>query len=260
MKLDFFKMQAQGNDYIYFDFIDKPFPNIDISKLAIKLSNRNFNIGSDGIVLILNSTTCDAKMRMFNADGSEGKMCGSALRCVSYYISQKTGKNEVKVETLSGIKIGLIKDINERLITIDLGVPEFIRNEEIEINNHTGSLISVGNPHFVTFVKSFSENIAKYQGSIIDNPAYFPDSINVEFVKKISKHEIEIKVWERGSGATLACGTGACAASFCGIEKGILSSPVNVQMPGGSVTVELKKSNIFLTGKVEYVFDGSIEI
>ncbi len=260
MKLDFFKMHAQGNDYIYFDFINKPLPKIEISKLAVQLSNRNFGIGSDGIVLMLNSETCDAGMRMFNADGSEGKMCGSALRCVSYYLSQISGKNEVTVETLAGIKTGLIKDKEEKLVAIDLGVPEFIQNKEIEINEHIGSLISVGNSHFVTFIKSFSENIAKYQGPIIDNPAYFPDGINVEFVKIINKNEIEIKVWERGSGATLACGTGACAAAFSGMKKGILSSPVIVQMQGGSVTVELKENNIFLTGKVEYVFEGSIEI
>ncbi|NQT65404.1 MAG: diaminopimelate epimerase [FCB group bacterium] len=260
MKLDFFKMNAQGNDYIYFDLIDKPLPKVDLSKLAIKLSNRNFSIGSDGIVLLLNSTTYDAKMRMFNVDGSEGMMCGSALRCVSYYLSQRSGKDKVTVETLAGIKIGLIKDKDERLVTIDLGVPEFIQNEEVEINGLKGNLISVGNPHFVTFIESLSENIAKCQGHIIDNPAYFPDGINVEFVRLISKNEIEIKVWERGSGVTLACGTGACAATFSGIEKGILSSPVVVRMPGGSVTVELKHSNIFLTGKVEHVFDGNIEI
>lgn len=260
MKLDFFKMQAQGNDYIYFDFINKPLPNINLSKLAIKFSKRNFSIGSDGIVLILNSKTCDCKMRMFNADGSEGKMCGSALRCVSYYLSQKHGGNEVTVETLTGNKIGCIRDKKEKLVTIDLGVPEFIQIDEITINDHAGSLISVGNPHFVTFLESLPDNIAKIKGPLIDNPAFFPDGINVEFVKKISKNEIKIKVWERGSGATLACGTGACAAAFCGIEKGILSSPVIVQMPGGSVTVELKESNIFLTGKVEHVFNGSIEI
>ena len=260
MKLNFFKMHAQGNDYIYFDLIDKPLPKIDLSKLAIKLSKRNFSIGSDGIVLILSSETCDAKMRMFNADGSEGKMCGSALRCVSFYIAQKFGKDEVTVETLAGIKTGLIKDKKEGLVTIDLGVPTFIQDDEITINDHAGSLVSVGNSHFVAFMESLSDNIANNQGPIIDDPAYFPDGINVEFVKIISKNDIEIKVWERGSGATLACGTGACAASFCGIKQGILSSPIKVQMPGGSVTVELTKSNIFLTGKVEYVFDGSIEI
>ncbi len=260
MKFDFIKMHAQGNDYIYFDFIDNAFPVINFSKLAVKLSNRNFSIGSDGIVLILSSEICDAKMRMFNADGSEAKMCGSALRCVSYYLSQKAGKNEVTVETLAGIKTGLVKDKKERLVTIDLGIPEFIQDEDITINEHSGSLISVGNPHFVTFIESFSENIAKNQGPIIDDPANFPDGINVEFVKIINKNEIEIKIWERGSGATLACGTGACAAAFSGIKKGILTSPIKVQMPDGSVTVKLKKSNIFLTGKVEYVFDGSIEI
>ncbi|RLC56360.1 MAG: diaminopimelate epimerase [Candidatus Cloacimonadota bacterium] len=260
MKLNFFKMHAQGNDYIYFDLIDKPLPKIDFPKLAIKLSNRNFSIGSDGIVLILDSETSNAKMRMFNADGSEGKMCGSALRCVSYYLSQRLEKNKITVETLAGNRTGLIKDEEEISVTIDLGIPEFIQSENITINNLEGSLISLGNPHFVTFLESLSENIAKYQGPIIDNPAFFPDGINVEFVKVINKNEIEIKVWERGSGVTLACGTGACAASFCGIKKGFLTSPIKVQMPGGSVTVELKKSNIFLTGKVEHVFSGSIEI
>lgn len=260
MKLDFFKMQAQGNDYIYIDLIDKTFPSIDPSKLAIKLSERNFSIGSDGIVLILRSETCDAKMRMFNTDSSEAKMCGSALRCVSYYLSQKFDKNEVIVETLAGNKTGLIEDKKEKLVTIDLGVPKFIQDKKITINDHTGNLISVGNPHFVTFMESFSDNIAKILGPIIDNPTFFPDGINIEFVKIINKNEIEIKVWERGSGATLACGTGACAASFCGIKNGVLLSPIKVQMPGGSVIVELRDSNIFLTGKVEYVFDGSIEI
>ncbi len=161
MKLDFFKMQAQGNDYIYFDLMDKPIPQTDFSKLAINLSKRRFGIGSDGIVLILNSETCDAKMSMFNADGSEGLMCGSALRCVSYYLSQKFGKIEINVETLSGIKSGLIKNRDEKLIKIDLGIPEFIKEEEITINDTNGNLISVGNPHFVVFKDSLPENIAE---------------------------------------------------------------------------------------------------
>ena len=260
MKLDFFKMHAQGNDYIYFNLIEKPIPDIDLSKLAVSLSKRNFGIGSDGIVLILESEISDCKMRMFNADGSEAIMCGSALRCVSFWLSQLTGKNEITVETLAGIKTGLIKDRDEKLITTDLGIPKYIKDEAIEINNHTGYLISIGNPHFVTFMDSLSEDIARHQGHIIDNPAYFPEGINVEFVKVINKNEIEIKVWERGSGATLACGTGACAASFCGIKRGVLSSPITVNMPGGSVIVELKRDNIFLTGKVKHVFEGSVEI
>ncbi|MDP8268776.1 MAG: diaminopimelate epimerase [Candidatus Tenebribacter davisii] len=260
MKLDFFKMQAQGNDYIYFDLLNKQIPKIDLSELAIKLSKRNFGIGSDGIVLILNSKICDAKMRMFNADGSEGKMCGSALRCVSYYLAKRSDKPEVSVETCAGSKIGLIKDRKKNLVSIDLGIPEFIQNDEITINEHRGNLVSVGNPHFVTFMKSLSDNIAKYQGPIIDSPAFFPDGINVEFVKILNKNEIEIKVWERGSGVTLACGTGACAATFCGIKKNILISPVNVQMPGGNVIVELKENHVFLTGEVSHVYEGCVEL
>ena len=260
MKLNFFKMHAQGNDYIYFDLIEKPLPDIDLSKLAMKLSKRNFSIGSDGIVLILDSKICDCKMKMFNADGSEGTMCGSALRCVSFWMSQRTGKSEITVETLAGIKTGLIINRDDGFVTTNLGIPEYIKDETITINNHQGYLVSIGNPHFVTFMDSLSEDIARYQGHIIDNPAYFPEGINVDFVKVISKNEIEIKVWERGSGVTLACGTGACAASFCGMKQGILSSPITVNMPGGSVIVELKEDNIFLTGKVKHVFDGSVEI
>lgn len=260
MKLDFFKMHAQGNDYIYFDLLEIPLPETDFSKLAVKLSKRNFGIGADGIVLILNSEICDIKMRMFNADGSEGMMCGSALRCVSYYLSQKIGKENVSVETLSGIKTGLIKDRKAKLVSIDLGIPEFIKEEDVTVNYHKGNLVSIGNPHFVIFMNSLPEGIAESQGQAIDNPANFPDGINVEFAKIINKHEIELKIWERGSGATLACGTGACAATFCGIKKGTLTSPVTVHTPGGNVLVELKATNIFLTGKVEYIFDGSLEI
>jgi len=260
MKLDFFKMQAQGNDYIYFDLMDKPISKIDFSFLAINLSKRSFGIGSDGLVLILTSETCDAKMSMFNADGSEGLMCGSALRCVSYYLSQKFSKNEISVETLSGIKSGLIKNKDKKLVTIDLGNPKFIKKEDLTINNHSGNLISIGNPHYVVFMDSLAENIAEKQGSSIDNDKNFPGGINIEFVQIINKNDIIMDVWERGSGVTLACGTGAGAAAFCGIEKGFLSSPVTVRMPGGNVTVDLQKANIFLTGTVEHVFSGSIEL
>jgi len=260
MKLEFFKMQAQGNDYIYFDFLNDKLPEIDLPKLSKRISDRHFGIGSDGVVLILNSKTSDARMRMFNSDGSEGQMCGSALRCVSYYLYKKTGKKTLKIETLAGIKTGQIKDAKKQLVKTDLGIPKFIQDEQVTINDHDAYLVSVGNPHFVTFMDSLSEDIAKYQGRIIDNPVYFPDGINVEFVKIINKNTIDIKVWERGSGATLACGTGACAASFCGIKLEKLVSPIEVKMPGGKVTVEYTDNNIFLTGSVEFVYNGTIEI
>lgn len=260
MKLNFFKMQAQGNDYIYFDFQNIELPKLDLAELSIRLSDRYFGIGSDGIVLILDSNDCDAEMRMFNSDGSEGQMCGSALRCVSFYLYTKTGKDALKIDTLAGIKTGQIIDAENQLVRTDLGIPTFIKDEKLTINDHEGHLISVGNPHFVTFTKSLSEDLAKYQGRIIDNPVYFPDGINVEFVKIIDENTIDIKVWERGSGATLACGTGACAAGFCGIKLGKLHSPVDVRMPGGNVTVEYVDNKVFLTGSVEFVFDGTIDI
>ncbi|MCF7858440.1 MAG: diaminopimelate epimerase [Candidatus Cloacimonetes bacterium] len=260
MKLDFFKMHAQGNDYIYFDLINKELPKIDLQKLAIKVSERHYGIGSDGIVLILNSENHSGKMRMFNADGSEGSMCGSALRCVCYYLSEKFNENELTIETKSGIKTGFVKDRNTRSVMIDLGIPKFIQEDALVINGLKGYLIDIGNPHFVTQLKSLSENIAKYQGPIIDNPAFFVGGVNVEFVNIINKNQIELKVWERGSGATLACSTGAGAAVYFGLKKKKLKSPVLVQMPGGEVTVEFNNEHIFLTGEVSYIFNGSIEL
>jgi len=258
MKLDFFKMHAQGNDYIYFDFCSKKLPELDLPEIAIKLSDRNFGIGSDGIVLILDSDQCDAEMRMFNADGSEGLMCGSALRCVSYYLSQKTGKQELRILTRSGIKTGLVKSNGQ--ITIDIGKPDYIDYEVFKFDDQAGNIITVGNSHFVTFVNDLPVDNVDLKQRVNSIISHFPDGVNIEYVKILSTNEIEVIFWERGSGATLACGTGACAAVFCGIEKELLSSPVKVRMPGGDVSVEMIEDNIYLTGKVDHVFDGSIEI
>ena len=263
MKLYFFKMHAQGNDYIFFDFLDKIQPEVDFSKLAQKICDRHFGIGGDGIILILNDPENDVFMKVFNSDGSEAKNCGSALRCVSAYYYKKFNLKKIIINTLSGIKIGEIiniKDNKNIFVRINLGIPEFIKKKIDKINQFEGYRISVGNDHFVTFVDELSPDIASKYGPQIENNILFPYGTNVEFVKRISSNLIEVKVWERGSGETLACGSGAGAAVFAGIQNGLLNNNVTVKVPGGVLQVEYSRRNIYLTGNVNYIFGGNIEI
>ncbi len=258
MILNFFKMHTQGNDYIYFDFLNEKFPEIDIAGFSKKICNRHFGVGADGIVLILSDKDSDAFMRIFNSDGSEGKMCGSALMAVTSYLAGKTGKTKLSINTISGIKTGIMKKSGN--VRINLGSPEFISKKKFEVENFNGCLISVGNKHFVTFIEKLSADIAVKHGPIIEAHPGLVDDINIEFVKILSKNSVEIKIWEHGSGETMACGTGACAVAFAGIESGLLSNPVEVKLPGGKVRVDYDGTDIFLTGEVTYVFSGSYKI
>ena len=260
MKLDFFKMHTQGNDYIYFDFTKAEPPKIDFSKLAVKLSQRHFGIGSDGIVLILKDDDSEAFMKIFNADGSKGKMCGSALMCVSSYLGKKLAKKTLNIYTISGIRTGLILDENFTKVKINLGSPEIISKEPLTVENFSGYLVQIGNKHFVTFIQNLSADMVAKYGPFIENNKSFPDGINVEFVKIKSKSSIEMSVWERGSGATLSCGSGACASVYAGIKYDLLSNTVKVKLPGGEVFVEYENGEIFLTGIVSFVFTGTVEI
>jgi diaminopimelate epimerase len=257
MKLDFFKMQAQGNDYIYFDFRSKPIPKMDFDRLSIKLSNRRYNIGSDGIVLIEPSEVAKAKMRIFNSDGSEGKMCGSALQCVIYYLSLNSNHANFKIETAFGIKTGKVLPKSKN-VKVCLGKPTLV--EKVTIRGFNGNLIDIGNPHFVTFVDDLNEVNTTKTGSKIESDHQFPDGVNVEFVEIISKNEVKMKVWERGSGVTLSCGTGSCASVYAGISNELLDRSVKLHSPGGNVIIDFDGSDIFLTGEVEFVFYGEVEV
>lgn len=259
MKLDFFKMQAQGNDYIYFDLLHQPALDIDYPNLSRRLSDRHFGIGADGIVLINKSKKNDAKMRIFNADGSEGRMCGSALRCVTSFLAKNSAKSEFNIDTISGMKKGYVLNNQKDQIKVNLGIPHFIQPDKITAAGYEGFLVNIGNDHFVTFVTEFCDDIARKSGPEIQSDPHFPDSINVDFVHLKSSSEIEIKFWERGSGETLACGSGTAAAVFTGIKKYDLSAQVDVIVPGGKLQVEYLDENIFLSGKVNYVFSGFIE-
>lgn len=257
MKFDFFKMQVNGNDYIFFDLLgkrnfEKKFESVQM------LCDRNFGIGGDGVVLILPDANNDALMRIFNADGSEAKMCGSALSSVTLYLSEKLKKIKTKINTLSGEKIGFV--FSDQSIKINMGVPTLLSAEQTELETFWGNLVQIGNHHFVTFMKELDSNIANNYGPKIENHPSFPDGINVEFVRIKNKKEIEMKIWERGSGATLSCGTGACAAVFAGIQKKKLANKVTVKMPGGNVKVEYNDSHIFLVTHPQTVFSGKIEL
>ena len=260
MKQNFFKMQAQGNDYIFFDFLQENEPEIDFPKLARKICDRHFGVGADGIILLLKTSENDAFMEIFNADGSLAEMCGSALRCTIAYLNTFLEKTTFSIQTRTGQRKGwLISNEESPLVKIDIGIPKLINKDLIKIGNFEGLVVSVGNQHFVTFVDNLDFDYANKFGPVIEKNNFFSEGINIEFVKIISSKKIEIKVWERGVGETLACGTGACAAVFAGIQQNFLENSVDVIFPGGILKVEFHGEKIFLTGKVDFVFFGVYE-
>ena len=274
MKLNFFKMQAQGNDYLFFDFLNKPVPDTDFSILSLQICDRHFGVGADGIVLILPDSSNDALMRIFNANGSEAEMCGSALISVISYLSKKTKKKDFSINTKSGVKTGEILNnwpigINVKsenivkqkipVVKVNMGIPSFLSVNK-KIFDFEGSVVSMGNPHFVTFLDSLSDEILFEFGPQIEGNQDFPKGINVEFAKIVDQSSVNVKVWERGSGATLACGTGACAVTFSGIKYKLLNDIVKVNFPGGTLFVKYDGKFIFLIGEVAYVFSGIYEL
>lgn len=283
MRLDFTKMQGCGNDYVYIDLTHGEIGNL--SSIAARLSDRHFGIGGDGVIFICRSDVADAKMCMFNADGSEGKMCGNGIRCVAKFVHDKgiSQNNPLRIETLSGIKeISLSLDKNGRVerASVDMGTPIFVPSdipayfsgERVidEILSVDGALykvcvLSMGNPHCVTFVDdSFPlwDFDIESLGRKFENHPAFPDRVNTEFVKVVSDRELCMRVWERGSGETLACGTGACAcvvaACLCGKAKA--GEPILVHLCGGDLTIVYDKNTVTMEGPAVTVFEGQIEI
>lgn len=282
MEIKFVKMHGAGNDYIYIDCIKNSIAIEDISTLSIKLSDRHFGIGADGIVLILPSEIADFKMRMFNSDGSEGNMCGNAVRCIAKYVYDKAyiKDKHIKIETLSGIKDLWITETKGKVseVEVDMGKPilapklipaistkEIILNEKMIIDHtlYNITCLSMGNPHCVVFVDDLENLDINKIGPMFENNIRFPNRINTEFIKILSNNEISMRVWERGSGETLSCGTGSCAAvgacilnEYCNYDSDIL-----VHLIGGMFTVNYRKDgNVFLKGPVEFVFEGKVEI
>lgn len=291
MRMEFTKMHGCGNDYVYVNCLDKELLNPNA--ISEYVSHRRFGVGADGLICIHNSKVADFRMRMFNADGSEGKMCGNGIRCVAKYVYDKglTTKTEITVETLGGIKtieMILAKDGKVAEAIVDMGTPELRTSHIPMISDHgvfvdqslnvyydysyklNGTCLSMGNPHFVIFVdevKKFDiDNFdIKALGSTIEHHRVFPERTNVEFVTIVDENTVRFRVWERGSGETWACGTGACAVAYSSIilkHAGKKGSFMNVIAKGGTLQVKVSPENnhIFLKGPATLVFEGIMDI
>lgn len=273
----FTKMHGAGNDYIYVNTMEYDIP--DPAKASIEWSKPHFGVGSDGLILIGKPTVlgADFSMRIFNNDGSEAMMCGNGARCVGKYLHDKglTGKNPIRLQTLSGIKllnlqVGSDKKVNK--VTVDMGEPILKNKDQFdESNGYTlkadfrsflGTFVSMGNPHFVTFVDDINKiDIAKY-GRILEKDKSFPQRCNIEFAQVVAKNTIRTRVWERGSGITNACGTGACATAVAAFIMGQTERKTSIIMDGGEILIEWDEADnhIYMTGPAEIAFEGEISL
>lgn len=280
MKLEFTKMQGTGNDYIYVDCTEKSLKKP--SEIAIKLSDRHFGVGADGLVLIGKSRSSDFKMRMFNADGSEGNMCGNAIRCIAKFVYDKglTDKEKLKIETKSGVKIVDLKFNRKKVssVSVKMGVPilnpdqvpikyvgEQVVNQPFIIDGETFYItaVSMGNPHCIIFCDDVHGVDLSTIGPKFEKNQAFPEQVNTEFVKVVDENTLEMRVWERGSGETLACGTGACASVVASVLNGFCKRDevITVKLLGGELKICYSSDgNVIMEGPAEFVFDGVVEV
>ncbi len=280
MKLKFTKMHGCGNDYIYFNCFEQEVA--DPEALSIRLSDRHFGIGGDGIVLICPSDVADAKMRMFNADGSEGKMCGNATRCIGKYMYEHglISKPEMTLETLSGIKILKMTEEDGKITSVRVDMGKAILKPSEIPTKYTGdtavsvpltvdgtdyavTCVSMGNPHCIVFVDQDVNTLDLPKiGPSFENHEMFPERINTEFIRVIDDHTLQMRVWERGSGETLACGTGACAAAVASVLNGYCpkGEDITIHLIGGELKIRYTDEAVYLTGPATTVFEGSIEL
>ena len=286
--MKFTKMHGCGNDYVYVDCTKEVIPNI--SETAIRVSDRHFGIGSDGLILIKASDVADFEIDMYNADGSRGKMCGNGIRCVAKYVYDHglTDKTTITVNTLSGIKTLklTVEDGKVSKVRVDMGEPELIpaqvpvkasvlgladdRREaivaeplEIKGRSYDITCVSMGNPHCITFI---GEDVRDFPleavGPVFEKHELFPERVNTEFINVIDKDHLRMRVWERGSGETLACGTGACAVAVASYLNGFTGRSVDIELLGGHLEVvyDEKTNHVFMTGPATEVFSGEIDL
>lgn len=273
--LQFVKMEGIGNDYIYMDGIHQRVP-LDASFIQ-KISDRHFGIGSDGLIVILDSDVADFKMRIFNMDGSEAKMCGNGIRCFAKFVydEQMTKKTVLKIETLSGIKTCTLHLENKEVtsVSVDMGEPETrcakvpvkypkdeMIAEEITVDgkDYRGTAVSMGNPHFVIETDDLNFDLAAIGPSFEKNPL-FPEGVNTEFVKVLDDSHLDMRVWERGSGETKACGTGACAVAYACYLNHRTKAEADVKLLGGHLQIAYRDGHIFMTGPARTTFRGYIQ-
>lgn len=277
--MKFTKMQGCGNDYIYVNCMDGIIENPE--KTAVLVSDRHFGIGSDGLILICPSEVADFRMAMYNADGSEGKMCGNGVRCIAKYVYEygMTKKDKISIETKGGIKYLDLTIENDRvvLVKVNMGAP-ILKPEQIPVTLGTDTCIdqtltvdgkdyritcvSMGNPHAVTFVENTNDLPLEQIGTKFECHEVFPDHVNTEFVQVLNRKEINMRVWERGSGETLACGTGACAAAVACVLNGKTENEITVHLLGGDLLLHYDEENstVWMTGPAAIVYDGEIDI
>ena len=280
-KLRFTKMHGISNDYVYISTFDQP--EEDWEQLAIRLSNRRTGIGGDGIILVCPSEVADAKMRIFNADGSEGKMCGNGIRCVGKFVYDKglvpPDKTTVTIDTLSGIKTLelTVRDGKAQSARVDMGaailspadIPvkydgDRMIDVPLEVDGKTWNVtaVSMGNPHCVTFVNDVDSLALEKLGPHFENHPVFPERVNTEFVRVIDDHTLQMRVWERGSGETWACGTGACATAVAACLNGYCQKgdDITVRLRGGDLVIRYTDDTVIMTGPASTVFEGEVEI
>jgi len=283
MKINFVKMHGLGNDFILIDCLNKSLgDSLFLSYLAKKLCDRNFGIGADGLLLILPSSKADLRMRIFNYDGSEAQMCGNGIRCFAKYAYENKLVSKIKftVETLAGIITPelIFKDKEISGIKVDMGTPKLKRrevpmegkdaptvvNETLKINSEQTfkvTCVSMGNPHCIVFVDDVQSIPLDEIGPKIENHPLFPEKTNVEFIQVLNKQEINFRVWERGVGETLACGTGACAALVASVLNKKTDREATIHLPGGDLDIRwANDKHIYMTGPAELVFRGEMEI
>lgn len=277
--MEFTKMHGIGNDYVYVNCFKETVDNP--SEVAIKVSDRHFGIGSDGLILIKPSDVADGKMEMYNADGSQGAMCGNGIRCVAKYMYDYgiTDKTSISVETKSGIKYLDLNLKNGKVDTVkvNMGAPflkaseipvlsekEQVINEPVMVDGKEWKItcVSMGNPHAVTYIEDVKNLEIEKIGPKFENHEIFPDRVNTEFVHVMNRNTVEMRVWERGSGETYACGTGACAVAVASILNGLTEDEVTVKLLGGDLKIfwDREKNRVYMTGTATKVFDGEIDL
>ncbi len=277
--MKFTKMEGCGNDYVYVNGFEEKIDNPN--EVAIAVSDRHFGIGSDGLIIINPSEVADFKMCMYNADGSEGKMCGNGIRCVAKYVYDfnLTDKDVITVETLSGIKTLKLNVENGKVKTVrvNMGAPilecdkvpvkyddEKMINKPVKVDGKTFNItcVSMGNPHAVTFINDTDNLEIEKIGPKFENNEIFPDKVNTEFIQIIDKNTVKMRVWERGSGETFACGTGACASVVASVLNGLTENKVTVKLLGGDLEIEYNQdeNTVYMTGPARVVFTGEYDI
>lgn len=277
--MKFTKMQGLGNDYVYVNCFEEKIENP--SEIAIKVSNRNFGVGSDGLIMINPSKVADFEMEMYNADGSRSEMCGNGIRCVGKYVYDYglTDKTSITVETLAGIKYldFTIEDGKVKQVRVDMGSPELLPENVPVIADGESAIdtpilvdgteyhmtcVSMGNPHSVVFVEDVQGFDLETVGPKFEHHERFPRRVNAEFVKILDRNTVEMRVWERGSGETLACGTGACAVAVASILNGFTEDKVTVKLLGGDLQIEWDRetNKVYMTGPAEISFEGDIQL